>query len=334
MAATAQQFNPAVFPAQFRADRPERIASSLSDTDLWTRQTVGLMCRHIREALKDPAVLKLAREVHAKWGLGPSHTRDCWAVFWWLKHHVRFRHDEAAVFALFNERDQVDFLISPSVLIRMRPMEGDCDDFTMLACALLLANGIGCEIVTIACDPSDPRRWSHVYLRAILPDGRRMAMDPTNGQHPGWEVPEGDTFRRQYWNMSGEPVDGPESSRDLRMHAYIPRRGFRGLAQSGEVPQENTIPTLGSPDVYVTPTGPGFWSSPLLSEIVKQGFTLGKIALTPTGGVVTQTPGGALTIANQATLPATVGGINTGSILVWLVLGVAGLFVIGSMGKK
>ena len=46
----------------------------------------------------------------------------------------------------------VDFLIEPSVLIRMRKPQGDCDEFTMLSLALLVANGIDCEIVTVACD--------------------------------------------------------------------------------------------------------------------------------------------------------------------------------------
>ena len=136
------------------------------------------MCKHIAEAVQHPRVRAIAARTAGAWGRGPRESRICWDVFWFCKHHVRFMIDEHAVLGLYGETDQIDFLITPPVLLAMKRPAGDCDDFTMLACALLEANGVPWEIVTVATERADPRRWSHVYCRAVLPDGRRLAHGP------------------------------------------------------------------------------------------------------------------------------------------------------------
>jgi len=215
--ATAQSaFDLAQLPPGWRPI-PERLPSSLSDSNQSTVQTIARMCGLIKDALSDPVILDLARRVSGSWGRGPGELRCCWDVFWLCKHRVRFLTDEAAVLGMYGETDQVDFLISPSVLMRMKRPVGDCDDFTMLACALLLINKVQPEIVTVAADPSEPSRWSHVYLRAILPDGRRLVLDPTNGQYPGWEVPACDVFQKQIWDMDGRAIADAAPIRESRM---------------------------------------------------------------------------------------------------------------------
>ncbi len=312
-----QQFRPELLAIGFRPDLPERVASSFTDSDTSTRQTVALMCRHVREAEADPLLRKLAAHIRASWALHPNERQTAWAVFWFCKHHIRFRSDEAAVLSLLNSTDEIDLLIAPGVLMRMRRPEGDCDDFTMLACTLLRLNGIEPEIVTVACDPKDRRRWSHVYLRAILPDGRRIALDPTNGDYPGWEVPPAHCTRKQIWNMDGRPIDAPDSWTDTRLHAY--RR--HGFGQSGEVPIENAGAAGGS-----------FWYSPALQDIIQNAFKLGQIAITPSGAVVSQ-PG--FTVANQAALPTRLpGGISLGSVLVWGGLALGAVMLVSAVTRR
>ena len=248
---------------------PERLQSSLDNSDQSTEQTVRLMCKHIAEAVQHPRVRAIAARTSGSWGRGPRESRICWDVFWFCKHHVRFMIDEHAVLGLYGETDQVDFLITPPVLLSMHRPAGDCDDFTMLSCALLECNGVPWEIVTVATERADPRRWSHVYCRAVLPDGRRLALDPTNGVYPGWEVPEYDVHRKQYWNMQGQPVDGPASIKEpMRMHGYVgacglgcaQRRGMGDQLGSGEVSIEGSaLPTdlVGTPStIDTTQLGP------------------------------------------------------------------------------
>ena len=328
---------------------PERLQSSLTDSELSTEQTVRKMCELIREGAAHPLIRSIAERL-GRWADG-SGVKVCWDAFWFCKHHVRFAVDETAVLALFGEQNQVDFLMSPPVLLAMRRPAGDCDDFTMLCCALLECRGIPWEIVTIACDRAEPGRWSHVYCRAILPDGRRLALDPTNGRYPGWEVPAVDVFRRQFWNSSGQPVDGPESIRDTRMHAY--RR--RGMGDPLDIPQasvaENTIVDVpagifNDPSrVNYDPSG-GVWSSissggsggggflntleGQLGNIIKTGGNLATIALTPKGGYVSTDARGNMIVSNTGLPVATAGA---GNLIFYGILALGAFMVIRAVSK-
>jgi hypothetical protein len=353
---------------------PERVQSSLTDSDLSTEQTVRLMCRHIAEAVQHPHVRAIAERTSGAWGRGPRESRVCWDVFWFCKHHVRFMIDEHAVLGLLGEVDQIDFLISPPVLLAMNRPAGDCDDFTMLACALLEANGVPWEIVTVATEREDPRRWSHVYCRAVLPDGRRLAMDPTNGTYPGWEVPEYDVHRKQYWNMQGRPVDGPESIKEpVRMHGYVGRCGMgcaqrRGMGDTtvigdtgtsitdvtgATLPTDGSLTALSLPGSSVTNLVPyGYTSLPttplasgagssinwnqLFGELGSIGTRLGSMALLPSGSSLL--PSGAVISPSGAATglltSGSVGGISLTSILLIGGLGLAVFAIVNAAGKR
>lgn len=314
---------------------PERIPSSLSDSDLSTKQTVKRMCELIGEAQADPLLQEIASHTNGGWANGLAHQIG-WDVFWFSKHKVRFVVDEAAVLVLFNERDQVDFLISPSVLMRMKTPAGDCDDFTMLACTLLSLNAVPWELVTIACDPEEPGRWSHIYLRIILEDGRRQVIDPTNGPYPGWEVPARDIQRKRIWNMQGQPVkDSAVVLKDLRMHAYI-RNRRRGLGQD-----QTVISIPGVTDQAPADTAsPGFWSqvdpNKLFAMLGSIGTRLGSQALLPAGSSLT--PQGAI-ISPYASSGALFGpsggvGFSIGNVLLFGGIAVVALIALSSVGGR
>jgi hypothetical protein len=63
--------------------------------------------------------------------------------------------------------------------------------------ALLMSLGYPVKIITIAADPHEPRRFSHVYMRVML-NGQWIGLDGTQPHAvPGWEPPR--FFRRKEW---------------------------------------------------------------------------------------------------------------------------------------
>jgi len=128
-------------------------------------------------------------------------------VWWWLRR-IRFIHDQEALARLLNLGDDLELLIQPELLFRMPAPFGDCDDFTMAGCALLLNLGLEAEIVIMAVDPGQPWRWSHVFPQAVLPCGRRFPMDATpHAKYPGWVVPAGRINKVQEWALDGSLIE-------------------------------------------------------------------------------------------------------------------------------
>jgi hypothetical protein len=226
------------------------IAADPDDTKA-TAQTVRKMCEHIAGAVKDPATQAAAATALKRFGnvaLSQARRR-AWSAWWYAKHLVKFVSDDTLLASMLNEHDQRELLNPPPVLLRMSKPQGDCDDFTMLVCSLLKCLGVPFEIVTIAADPAEPSRWSHVYAVALVEDGGRLPIDASHGKFPGWEVPLEHILRYQAWDESGEPVSGRRPSTRSRLNGYMPRglgarrpvvrrpivrrRGVRGLGQDG-----------------------------------------------------------------------------------------------------
>jgi hypothetical protein len=198
------------------------------------------MCRYIRESADDPVIQAAAAHAVRYFGGGSQDPAIwAWAVYWFIKHNVKFVVDEAPMFRL-GEEDNQDLLISPSVLIRMDKPQEDCDGFTMLGGAFLKALNIPFVIVTIAADPNDPARWSHVFLMAMLPGGP-LNMDISHGSGPGWIVPAAHTFRWQAWDCDGNAVS-----------VLRPRRhSLNGWVPSG-LGQDDSIDSLDNLSVGTT----------------------------------------------------------------------------------
>ena len=341
------------FPPGFRLDQPERIQSSLNDTDASTAATVQAMVRHIANSQRDPIFLTVAHRLNA-----PALRDKIWNVFHFCKAAIRFRRDEESVWNLYREKSHIDFLIEPAAHRRMMigpgviarsvtPSYGDCDEFTMFSLACLVALGVPCEIVTVACDRERPSYWSHVYGQVVLPDGRRLALDCSPaGKYPGWEVPASDVQRRQVWNLDGNIVyDAPPASRDLGLHAYIPRpRSRRGVGDApaaldafGNVIGDVTVPAAPETLPFATSpsSGSGFNWNQLISNLTSVGSKLGTIALTPKGGYVATGPGGQTIVSNTG-LPGSFSAFATGgtsNLLLWLAIGIGVVFVAKAASK-
>ena len=224
------------------------------------------MCEYIHSGACDEAVRWWAECGILRYGLGNREPRAaCWAMFWLVKHAIQFARDEPRLFQV-GEPDALDMLIAPALLVRMDLPKEDCDGFTMLICALLLSLGIQSVIVTVAADPSDPSRWSHVFPMAVLPSGNMCTLDASRGSRPGWMVPREHIFRWQAWSLAGEPINVPIPARNQGLHGYV-RRGLRmgmGRRGMGQCYDELGNPTsdCGQPAPEVPPvslpTSPGF----------------------------------------------------------------------------
>ena len=318
----------------------ERYAAA-DDTDSVTAQTIGLMCRYIRESADDPAIQDAAQWAAGHYGAGStSPSMLAWAAFWFAKHNVKFVVDEAPMFRL-GETGRQDLLISPSVLIRMQKPEEDCDGFTMLVCALLRCMGVPFVIVTIAASPDDPSRWSHVFPMALTP--QPIPLDASHGSGPGWIVPAAHTFRWQAWDCDGSPCDVKRPRRQ-GLHGWVPSgHGFGGLGQ--DVLDEyitDTGDTSGGSSVQLTGPGVTDTGSPYFPVTTYSPNTP-----TPASSSSFNWTSFLQNLTNQAAGVAKVAEVNASatnaslalsgafsSLLPIIAVVVVGGFLISSMGKK
>jgi len=201
-------------PIVLQRDRtPQGLQTPTGDV---TRQTVQKMCEHIRSAQSDPALHAIARRITAN---AKTQADQIAAIWFWVKSHIKFLHDDVLTRVLFNEADHFELLISPPVMLRMKAPSGDCDDFTMLACALACAMGFQWGIVTLACDHKRPGEYSHVYGCAWLANAMMCPLDCSHGKYPGWEVPARDIQRKTIWSSGGNVIsdEAGSAARDRAM---------------------------------------------------------------------------------------------------------------------
>lgn len=213
----------------------EREQAELNDTDRATARTVRKMVEHIAAGSADAEVIRSAGESQVYLPADASRYARAWCWWHWVKSHLAFRSDDTAIFELLGETEQLELLISPAVMVRLAEPQGDCDDFTMLVCAGLLALGVPCQIVTVAAGSDEPERFSHVYARAEVGPGRFLTMDTSHGSGPGWEVPVERQYRRVVWDMSGSPVEVDAMGGFKGLHGY----DHRALVPAESVARRN-----------------------------------------------------------------------------------------------
>ena len=134
-----------------------------------------------------------------------------------IKNSITFVQDEdtAAPYTGWAQKEHgADYipetLVRPVDMIRMGAPQGDCDDFSMSLRARLVALGIPAKFVTVAVDPSDPARFSHVYVSADCSSGKcgrnysgRVPLDASHGPHVGWECGQvAPVWRQMEWGNS------------------------------------------------------------------------------------------------------------------------------------
>lgn len=254
-------------------------AAAVGDLETATAQTVGKMCEYIEAGSRDPVVRSWATHAANMYGgAAQDPAALCWAVFWLAKHAVKYAHDEPRLFRL-GEPGALDLLIAPAVLVRMRKPKEDCDGFTMLICAMLRALLVESYIVTVAADPADPSRWSHVFAMAKLPDGTLVPLDGSHGAFPGWMVPAEHIFRWQAWQLNGRPADDVRMPRFTGLHGYAKpgsKMMRRGVGDSSTLSFPYVDPGIAPPAA-----APGFNWDQTIANLLNSGVGIAKSVLTP-----------------------------------------------------
>lgn len=128
--------------------------------DEGARQTLRLMQRIVREALRDPVVLERAAQVVS--GVPPHDQEgELRAIRRFLVQNVRYLNDPEG-FELLRQPDyQLDRIAAGG------KAEGDCDDVAILAATLAIATGRPARFVAVGFGgPTDP--FSHVWAEALV----------------------------------------------------------------------------------------------------------------------------------------------------------------------
>lgn len=172
------------------------------DPDEQVAEVIALMRRYVLEDYRTPAV---AAEAQRAIALDPDPLA---AVFWYVKRNLSFTRDEALALPMqgYHAEPIVEVLIRPADMATMCgsgrcQRQGDCDDYSMYAAALLMNLGVDVSFVTLAADGVNPAAYSHVYLAAYR-DGVRVPLDVSHGMQPGWEAPN-QYGKRMEWPVRG-----------------------------------------------------------------------------------------------------------------------------------
>lgn len=173
--------------ALLRAD-PNFIQGDMVDSDEATAQTVRFMAQLVKHSQSDPIIQQAWKDAWSRFN-GIAFGDEAVCCWWYAKYLVKFVHHQELLRDWMFSLDDLQLLISPEALLKMKFPKGDCAIFTTLIQAMLRLRGIGYETVTVAVNPMAPELYGHVYPYAIRPDGTRIALDASHGKYPGWEVP-------------------------------------------------------------------------------------------------------------------------------------------------
>src|ERR1041384_1370523 len=104
----------------------------------------------IQAAHDQPAVVTATRQALRSVAMSAPAWRKAQAIWEWVHRNIRFKPDEEILAQYFGLPADMELLQRPELLLATR--RGDCDCFTMLACAMLLCAGVPYRIVTIAAE--------------------------------------------------------------------------------------------------------------------------------------------------------------------------------------
>ncbi len=157
--------------------------------DAGTAQTIAAMRRLVEEGKKDPVVHETAAAILRRVRSFDWHA-EARAIFDWVRQNIRFTRDVQGKETLHSAREILRLGI------------GDCDDYTVLICALLGTVGHRCRIVTIAGHGEDPSQFSHVYPEVFL-NGQWIPLDAAR-RNPGFAQAPENFYRKRVWNTTSD----------------------------------------------------------------------------------------------------------------------------------
>lgn len=144
--------------------------------------------------------LSILRNSGINGGMDLSNDQKIEAIYRWVLENVSYVNDP-----YFNELiHKVDALMNQYE--KNGYIAGDCDDFTILICALLLSVGVPCRsrMIKVQSQATGRYNWAHIYPMALVEEGYWIALDATEKERPmGWEPPEGQIAKyRKDWTFA------------------------------------------------------------------------------------------------------------------------------------
>lgn len=164
------------------------------NSDISTEQTVEILIRLARASARSAIIHAVCESILSSCqslspNLPPDNKLLASQTFYWVKSHIQFVEDETLMrYGLGETELDKELLIPPITLLNMPQPMGDCDDFSLLTASILLAFGIHCSFITIAADPEDVEKFSHIYIKAYMDGDNGIYLDTSHGAYPGWEA--------------------------------------------------------------------------------------------------------------------------------------------------
>jgi transglutaminase-like putative cysteine protease len=142
-----------------------------------TIKTVDLISRLVREGSKDFFVRQTAIAILRRYGIRPkNYLGEINALFEWVKRNVRYTRDI----------HRVELLHTARRMLELRA--GDCDDMTILLCAMLKSIGHPVRLALVGFNPKKKTLFTHIYLEVFY-RGQWIPLDPTVSRPMGWAPP-------------------------------------------------------------------------------------------------------------------------------------------------
>jgi hypothetical protein len=142
-----------------------------------TRKTVELIADLVREGAKDFCVRQTAIEILMRHGVRPKdYLGEIDTLFEWVKRNVRYTRDI----------HRVELLHTARRMLELRA--GDCDDMTILLCAMLKSIGHPVRLALVGFNPRRKKLFTHIYLE-VFHKGWWIPLDPTVKRPMGWAPP-------------------------------------------------------------------------------------------------------------------------------------------------
>jgi Transglutaminase-like superfamily len=166
------------------------LVQPLLSGDAGVEQTINEMRGLVDEALHDPSIIRLAKDI-VRAVPAFDDVREAEGLYNWVRANVRFTKDPV------NKEN----LYPPAELLKIR--SGDCDDISMLLATLLMAVGYPARLMTVAASQGSPEDFSHVYVEGEVPagSGNWIAMDPARFDSEFGVAPQQIT-RARWWSLT------------------------------------------------------------------------------------------------------------------------------------
>src|SRR5262245_57073589 len=142
-----------------------------------TRKTLEYIIRLVKEGAKDFCVRQNAIDILIRSGVpAKDYFGEIRALFEWVKRNVRYTRDI----------HRVELLHTARRMLELRA--GDCDDMTILLCAMLKSIGHPVRLALVGFNPKKKGLFTHIYLEVYY-RGWWIPLDPTVSRPMGWAPP-------------------------------------------------------------------------------------------------------------------------------------------------